>query len=111
MQNHKLIVIQKTKNLIMIYIETTKDVHLEKQERIKPKNFNNHNTDESDISLDKPKQEIQRNNEGEQDVPNADVIKDVRENEEANVELVVGSSGKRKTNTESQQRLRKKKKE
>lgn len=111
MQNHKLIVLQKTKNLKMIYIETTKDVYLEKQERIKPKNFNNHNTDEPDISLDKPKQEIQRKDEGEQDVPKTDVIKEVRENGETNVELVVGSSGKGKINSESQQRLRKKKKE
>ena len=95
----------------MIYIETTKDVYLEKQERIKLKNFNNHNTDEPDISLDKPKQEIQRKDEGEQNVPKADVIKEVRENGETNVELVVGSSGKGKTNSESQQRLRKKKKE
>ena len=44
----------------MIYNETTRKVYIEKQERIKPESYNNHNTDGPDIYLDKPKKEVQR---------------------------------------------------
>ena len=50
MKDHTLNLIQKTNNFIKIYIKTTKDVEIEKQEWIRPKDFNNHNTNEPDIS-------------------------------------------------------------
>ena len=35
--------------LIMIYNETTKEVYIDKQKRIKPNSSSNHNTDKLDI--------------------------------------------------------------
>ena len=100
-KEHKINIIQKINNLIRIYIETTKEVYIDKKERIKPKNSNNDNTDKPDISLDKPKQEIQRKNEGEQEARKTEIMKEVGENDKTNVELVVDSSAK--TDSESQQ--------
>ena len=40
----------------MIYNETTREVYMDKQARIKPESSNNYNTDRPDIYLDKPKQ-------------------------------------------------------
>ena len=73
----------------MIYNETTTEVYIDKQERIKPESSNNHDTDRPDINLDKIKQEVQRKDQGEQEVRMTEVMK--------NVELVVDSPGKRKT--------------
>ena len=100
-KEHKINIIQKINNLIRIYIETTKEVYIDKKERIKPKNSNNDNTDKPDISLDKSKQEIQRKNEGEQEARKTEIMKEVGENDKTNVELVVDSSAK--TDSESQQ--------
>ena len=44
----------------MMYNETTTEVYIDKEERIRPENFNNHNTDRPDIYLNKPKQEMKR---------------------------------------------------
>ena len=77
----------------MIYNETTKEVYIDKQERIKPESSNNYDTDRPDINLDKTKQEVQRKDQGEQEVRMTEVMK--------NVELVVDSPGKRKTNSEN----------
>ena len=44
----------------MIYNETTTEVYIDKQKRLKPNRYNNHNTDKPDIYLDKPTQEIPR---------------------------------------------------
>ena len=52
----------------MIYDETTTEVYIDKQERINQKRSNNHDTDKSDIYLDKTKQELQRKNQAEQEV-------------------------------------------
>ena len=87
----------------MIYIETTKEVYIDKRERIKPKNTNNDNTDKPDIFFDKPKQEIQRKDEGEQEVRKTEIMKEVGENCKTNVQLVVGSPWTEKTNSGSQQ--------
>ena len=59
-EEHKINSLEKTENLIMIYNETTTDVYIDKEERIRPENPNNHNTDRPDICLDKPKQEVKR---------------------------------------------------
>ena len=42
----------------MIYIETTKEVYIDKQERVKANSSSNRNTDEHDIHVAKLKQEI-----------------------------------------------------
>ena len=91
----------------MIYNETTTEVYIAKQERIKPDSFNNHNTDRPDTYLDKPKQEIKRKDQGKQEVRKAEIMKKIAENGEINVELVLDSPGKRKTNSEKQQGLEK----
>ena len=91
----------------MIYNETTTEVYIAKQERIKPDSFNNHNTDRPDTYLDKPKQEIKRKDQGKQEVRKAEIMKKIAENGEINVELVLDSPGKRKTNSENQQGLEK----
>ena len=44
----------------MIYNETTTEVYIDKQKRLQPNRYNNHNTDKPDIYLDKPTQEIPR---------------------------------------------------
>ena len=79
----------------MTYNETAKEVYIDKQQRIKPKYSNNHNTDKPDISLDKPKQKIQRKNEGEQEVRKTEIMKEVAENGFKGG-LVVDSYGKDK---------------
>ena len=77
------------------------------QERIKPESSNNHKTDRPDIYLDKPKQKVQRKDQGEQEVREIEIMKKIVENGEINVELVVDNPGKRKTNNENQQDLEK----
>ena len=52
----------------MIYDETTKEVHIDTQEGIKPKGSNNQNTDKADILLNKEKQGIQTKEERRQKV-------------------------------------------
>ena len=54
-KDHKINLIQKTDSLTMIYDETTAEVYIDKQERINQKRSNNHDTDKSDIYLDKTK--------------------------------------------------------
>ena len=44
----------------MIYNETSTEIYIGKEERIRPENSNNHNTDRPDMYLDKRKQEIKR---------------------------------------------------
>ena len=61
----------------MIYNETTTEVCIAKQERIKPDSFNNHNTDRPDTYLDKPKQEIKRKDQGKQEVRKAEIMKKI----------------------------------
>ena len=75
------------------------------QERIKPESSNNHKTDRPDIYLDKPKQKVQRKDQGEQEVREIEIMKKIVENGEINVELVVDNPGKRQTNYENQQDL------
>ena len=53
---------------MMIYDETTKEVYIDTQKRIKPKGSNNHNTDKADIFLNKEKHGIQRKEERGQKV-------------------------------------------
>ena len=91
----------------MIYNETATEVYIAKQERIKPNRSNNHNTDRPDTYLDKPKQEIERKDQGKQEVRKTEIMKKIAENGEINVELVLVSPGKRKTNSENQQGLEK----
>ena len=68
--------------MVIIYNETTTEVYIDKEERIRPKNSNNHNTDRPDIYLDKPKQEVKRKDQGEQEVRNLELVK----NSETNIE-------------------------
>ena len=91
----------------MIYNETATEVYIAKQERIKPDSSNNHNTDRPDTYLDKPKQEIKRKDQRKQEVRKTEIMKKIAENGEINVELVLDSPGKRKTNGENQQGLEK----
>ena len=74
---------------------------MDKQERIKPEVSNNHKTDRPDIYLDKPRQEVQRKDQGEQEVRNTEIRKKIAENGEINLELVVDSTEKRKTINEN----------
>ena len=46
----------------MIYNKITKEVYIDKPERVKPNSFSNHNTDKSNIHVAKLMQEIQRKN-------------------------------------------------
>ena len=66
----------------MIYDETTTEVYIDKQERINQKRSNNHDTDKSDIYLDKTKQELQRKNQAEQEVRKTEIMKEIAENGE-----------------------------
>ena len=66
----------------MIYNETTTEVYVDKEERIRPENSNNNNTDRPDIYLDKPKQEVKRKDQGEQEVRKIELVK----NSETNIE-------------------------
>ena len=91
-------------NTIMINNETTKEVYIDKQERIKPNSSSNHNTDEPDIHVAKLKQKIQREDK-KQEARKAEIMKGVEENGDINEELKVESSEKRKTESESQQDL------
>ena len=65
-EEHKINSLEKTDNLLTIYNETTTEVYIDKEERIRPENSNSHNTDRRDIYLDKPKQEVKRKDQGEQ---------------------------------------------
>ena len=96
----------QTNNAIKIYNKTTKEVYIDKQERVKPNSSSNHNTDELDIHVAKLKQEIQRKHR-EKEVSEADIMKGVEENGEINEKLKVKSSDKGKTKSKSQQSLQK----
>ena len=93
-------------NTIMANNGTTKEVYIDKQERVKPNNSSNHNTDEPDIHVAKLKQTIQRKHR-EQEARKAEVMKGIEENVEINEELKVEISEKGKTKSESQQDLQK----
>ena len=59
MKDHKINnVTHQTDNTIMIYNETTKELYIDRQEIINPKNADENNTDKPDTHLAKPKQEI-----------------------------------------------------
>ena len=66
----------------MIYNETTTEVYINKEERIRPDNSNNHNTDRPDIYLHKPKQEVKRKDQEEQGIRKIELVK----NSETNIE-------------------------
>ena len=91
-------------NTIMANNGTTKEVYIDKQERVKPNNSSNYNTYERDIHVAKLKQAIQRKHR-EQEARKAEVMKGIEENVEINEELKVESSEKGKT--KSQQDLQK----
>ena len=74
---------------------------MDRQERIKPEGSNNHKTDRPDIYLDKPRQKVQRKDQGEQEVRNTEIRKKIAKNGEINLELVVDSTEKRKTINEN----------
>ena len=93
-------------NTIMANNGTTKEVYIDKQERVKPNNSSNHNTYERDIHVAKLKQAIQRKHR-EQEARKAEVMKGIEENVEINEELKVEISEKGKTKSESQQDLQK----
>ena len=93
---HKINLSQKTDSLIMIHNETTTEVYIDKQERINPKSSNNHDTDKSDTYLDKPKQGVQRKVQGEQEVRETEIVKEIAENGQINVGLVNDSPEKGK---------------
>ena len=90
----------------MAYNETTKEVCIDKQERIKPNSSSDCNTNKPDVYVAKLKQEIHRK-DGEQEARKTEINKRVEENGEINKELKVESSEKRKTERESQQDLQK----
>ena len=66
----------------MICKETTTEIYIVKERRIKPENSNNHNTDRPDIYLDEPKQEVQRKDQREQEARKTKLVK----NTETNIE-------------------------
>ena len=82
-EEHKINSLEKTDNLLTIYNETTTEVYIDKEERIRPENSNNHNTDIPDIYLDKPKQEVNRKDQEEQEIGKKELVK----NSETNVEI------------------------
>ena len=51
-EEHKINSLEKIDNLIIIHNETTTEVYIDKEERIRPENSNSHNTDRRDIYLD-----------------------------------------------------------
>ena len=59
----------------MIYNETAVEVYIHQQERIKSESSNHQNTDRPDFYLDKPKQEVQRKDQGEQEVIKTEIMK------------------------------------
>ena len=64
----------------MIYNETTTEVYINKEERIRPDNSNNHNADRPDIYLYKPKQEVKRKDQGEQGIRKTELVKNSETN-------------------------------
>ena len=74
-EEHKMNSLEKADNSIMIYNKTTTEVYIDKEERIRPENSNNHNTDRPDIYLDKPKQEVKRKDQWEQEIRNTELMK------------------------------------
>ena len=74
-EEHKINSLEKTENLIMIYNETTTEVYIDEEERIRPESSNNHNTDRPDIYLDKPKQEVKRKDQVEQEIRKIELVK------------------------------------
>ena len=81
-EEHKINSLEKIDNLIIIHNETTTEVYIDKEERIRPENSNSHNTDRRDFYLDKPKQEVKRKDQGEQEVRKIELVK----NRETNIE-------------------------
>ena len=81
-EEHKINSLEKIDNLIIVHNETTTEVYIDKEERIRPENTNSHNTDRRDIYLDKPKQEVKRKDQGEQEVRKIELVK----NRETNIE-------------------------
>ena len=99
-KDHKINnVTPQTDSTIIIYNEITKEVYIDKPERVKPNSSSKHNTDEYNIYLAKLKQKI-RIKHIEQEASKAEVIKGVVENEEIIQELEVKSCEKGKTESE-----------
>ena len=86
-EEHKISSFEKTDNLIMICNETTTEAYIEKEERIRPQNFNNHNIDTPDICLDKPKHKVQRKDQGKQEVRKTELAKNSETNTENQQDL------------------------
>ena len=106
-KDHKINkVTHQTDNTIMIYNETTKEVHIDKRGRIKAKSSSNRNTDKPDIHSAKLKQEISRK-DAEQETRKTKIMNGVEENGKINEELKIESFQKRKTESESQEDLQK----
>ena len=72
-------VTHQTDNTIMIYNKTTKEVYVDKQQRVKAKGFNNHNTNKSDIHWAKSEQKIKRKDEEELKVRQTENMKRIEE--------------------------------
>ena len=99
-KDHKINnVTTQTNNTIIIYNEITKEVYIDKPERVKPNSSSNHNTDESNIHIAKLKQKIQRKHT-EQEASKAEIIKGFVENKEIIQELKVKSCEKGETESE-----------
>ena len=81
-EEHKINSPEKTENLIMIYNETTTEVYIDEEERIRPESSNNHNTVRPDIYLDKPKQKVKRKDQVDQKIRKIELVK----NSEKNIE-------------------------
>ena len=86
-EEHKINSFEKTDNSVMIYNEYTTQVYIDKEERIRPENSNNHNTERPDIYLNKPKQKVQRKNQGKQEVRKTELVKSSETNVENQQDL------------------------
>ena len=99
-KDHKINnVTPQTNNTIIIFNEITKEVYIDKSERVKPSSSSNHNTDEFNIHIVKLKQKIQRK-QTEQEASKAEIIKGIVENKEIIQELRVKSCEKGETESE-----------
>ena len=77
-KDHKINnVTHQTDNTIMVCNEITKEVYIDKSERVKPNSSSNHNTDEYNLHLAKLKQEIKIKHT-EQEASKAEIMKSCR---------------------------------
>ena len=88
-KNHKINnATLKTDTTVIIYNEITKEVYIDKLERVRLNSYSNHNTDGSNIHVVKLKLEIQRKHT-EQEASKAEIMKGIVENVEIIQELEV----------------------